>query len=359
MAKKEDIYDYEAMPERFQQQPEYTPPATSRMTVENIFSAAAPEPVYDEELQKRRARVAKLNAAGRGFSVLGDILSLGLGGRVARREPDKITPTMMQSYQDYIQRYGDKKDQFEYQKFKDELQKRMFQYQEQDKRRLEDKEEGRYREKLDTEAERYADTLADRERQRELQERQVQSQEAYREWQQEWAQKQPHVQGAIQSGLSKQAHDQRMEQDRQKQEAYDERMRLRTKIGGTNNNQLNIYDDYGSLAATIDTGEMARLSMIIANDPALDSVRDMYLLNLRLGQNLTTAQRQAVIGYYWDKSPKAMEFLGLQGYVPGTGGQGRATQRQAPGTSIYDFYTPGGQQEEEQEENNINSQYGF
>jgi len=48
--------------------------------VQDIFnSSEPPKPEYNEQLQKRREKVAKLNAAGRGIAVLGDILSLSTG----------------------------------------------------------------------------------------------------------------------------------------------------------------------------------------------------------------------------------------------------------------------------------------
>ena len=166
-----------------EQPPQTTQAPDTRKILESIWADAAPIPVYDEAGQKRKERVAKLNAAGRGLSVLGDVLGLATGATVKQSEPDRVTPAMLQSYQGYIQNYENRMDNFNYRDFRDRLAKNQLLLQDSYRQEGQDREDARYRDTKDFREKQFGESVRQYEEapERKQQDYEYQQEQRYKE----------------------------------------------------------------------------------------------------------------------------------------------------------------------------------
>lgn len=108
-------------PQQQPDQPEkYFP--TPEELVKNIFSVKPPEPVFDRDKADRLQRMGRINSLGRSIGVLGDVLSLGLGANVRRRQPDTISPAIYASYESMMDKYKNEGDAHRFALYQKQLQ---------------------------------------------------------------------------------------------------------------------------------------------------------------------------------------------------------------------------------------------
>lgn len=81
--------------------------------LKRMYAVREKAPVLDTEKQARLQRMGKVNAIGKGVSLLSDALSLGLGGRVKKRGPDTMAPALFQQYQAMLDKYKNDQDNFD------------------------------------------------------------------------------------------------------------------------------------------------------------------------------------------------------------------------------------------------------
>lgn len=72
--------------------------------MKDLFSTRETAPVPDAAKAERLRRMGRLNQVSRGVGVLGDMLSLGLGANVKRRQPDNVAPAIYQAYENMMDR---------------------------------------------------------------------------------------------------------------------------------------------------------------------------------------------------------------------------------------------------------------
>jgi hypothetical protein len=84
-----------------------TPDVTTRIMNE-IYQKG---PTYDQKRPEEIRRITKMNAIGKGVSVLSEALALGLGGRVRRRPDDKTIPALWKDMKAYDDNYNRRKDE--------------------------------------------------------------------------------------------------------------------------------------------------------------------------------------------------------------------------------------------------------
>ena len=126
-------------------------------------------PTLDTEKQARLQRMGKVNAIGKGVSLLSDALSLGLGGRVKRRGPDTMAPALFNQYQAMLDKYKNDQDQFSLREIANERNNIRMEYADE-----KNKEETKYRRELlaaKTQAEKDAATLKFNQKERDLENR--------------------------------------------------------------------------------------------------------------------------------------------------------------------------------------------
>ena len=67
--------------------------------MQKYFSTKEDAPIHDQAKEDRLKRMGKVNQIGRAVGVLGDALTLGLGGKVNKTQPDRVQPMLYQQYQ--------------------------------------------------------------------------------------------------------------------------------------------------------------------------------------------------------------------------------------------------------------------
>lgn len=78
--------------------------------IQKLYSLRVPEPTFNQDKADRLQRMGRVNQLGRGVSVLGDMLATGLGAPIKRRNPDNVSPALVQSYLDNLDKYKAEKD---------------------------------------------------------------------------------------------------------------------------------------------------------------------------------------------------------------------------------------------------------
>lgn len=90
--------------------PAVTQNKQSYQIMEDIYSL--PKPEYDATKASEIKRLAKINALSQGFNVLGDVISLGMGANVNKRQPDTLPQQLWQYKQHYDDTYQQRLDQW-------------------------------------------------------------------------------------------------------------------------------------------------------------------------------------------------------------------------------------------------------
>lgn len=78
--------------------------------MQKLYSKRVPEPTFNQDKADRLQKIANINQAGRGLSVLGGILASGLGAPVRRNVPDTTAPSIYSNYQANLDKYKSEKD---------------------------------------------------------------------------------------------------------------------------------------------------------------------------------------------------------------------------------------------------------
>lgn len=78
--------------------------------MQRLYSKRIPEPTFDQDKADRLQKIANINQAGRGLSVLGGILASGLSAPVRRNAPDTTAPSIYSNYQANLDKYKSEKD---------------------------------------------------------------------------------------------------------------------------------------------------------------------------------------------------------------------------------------------------------
>jgi len=101
-------------------------PSKADELMAKMFPMKVPNAVLDQAKLDRIKKMGKLNTLGQGIGVLGNILSAGLGGRVARADEDKMTPYLMQQYQATLDKYKDQQSNVDLLNFQNEKENYRF-----------------------------------------------------------------------------------------------------------------------------------------------------------------------------------------------------------------------------------------
>ena len=305
----QNIPDYEQMPDRFMEKETpkpQSPPNTQQLITDIFNSAAPPPPVYDEAAQRRIERVAKLNAAGRGLSVLGDIISLGAGANVNRREPDNVTPAMLSSYDSYIRDYQNRMDNHAYQTWRNELANKHLLLNE--AHRAEDKatEEARYKdtkEYRDEQLKRQSSQDEFAREQFDYRKEQDKKQEELAKEKFEWQKQLPYIQSSLAQAKQKGELAEWMQKETLKLQFNKEK------------NKYYLYDNAGKPRAAVNSeGDIQKLYDVITSDPAVKEEANglMEALRAELGEGVTMNHMKIIVSKLWDRSEAARQYLGVQ-----------------------------------------------
>lgn len=94
---------------------------TAEEITKRFFSLTPPKPEFDRAKAERLQKMSRLNSLGRGVNVLGDVLSLGLGANVRRRQPDTVAPGIFSTFEGMMDKYKGEKDAYRFQEYQKKL----------------------------------------------------------------------------------------------------------------------------------------------------------------------------------------------------------------------------------------------
>lgn len=91
-------------------QPEVQQPSEADALMQRLYSIKEPVPVIDQAKIDRLQRMGKINGIAQSANILGDMLALGLGANVRKRQPDRNAPMIYQQYEGLMDRNKAEKD---------------------------------------------------------------------------------------------------------------------------------------------------------------------------------------------------------------------------------------------------------
>lgn len=278
---------------------------TSSDIVREMFSYSPPKPTYDPNRPEELKRLARASALGKGLNVVGDIIGLGAGANVKRRQPDNRELGYLNSMYNYIDDYNRRMDDWNWKDYMNRL-------------RGKETELG----------------LLEKEKDREIRDRMFQadqiwkqlgfqSDQAYKKWQMEKAEKDQEL---AEKRIDQQADEarqraaiaySRMEWDKVKHyndmalKAADHQLKAEGK-------GYNLYSsDRRQKVKINDQGELQKLYTLIVNDKALqdDVSARMKLLEPSFGSPGSANEQRIIVSEFWEKSQDAQNWLKNQGKV--------------------------------------------
>lgn len=302
-------------------------PRTAQDILQSIYSIEAPRPTYDPNRPEEIKRIAKLNAIGEGLKSIGDMVALGKGANVTRREPDRTNPQMLSALWQNVDKANAQQDNWNWQNYLSKIRNANAELGQvnhdntvarQEKNRAEDISR---QETWRDEDQQYRD-----ERNNIVDSRYDQNFEREKAWREgggelnQWKDK-----TKFQFGLDMEKLDKRLSAEMAKYAA-------KANFNGKN---FILFDDGGQPVKTLAPGELEKITQIILKDPQVSAsaTKDIGLMKAQFGEGLSKQALQTIIAYYWDKSPAVLEYLkGAQQEQKSTSGlspQGQAEQDSA------------------------------
>jgi len=280
-------YEDERPQDRLQPVPAIEQPKrTSRDIINEIFSYTPPKPTYDPNRPEEIKRRMKLNALGQGFSVLGDMLSLGKGGNVVARPKDTTNDQLQNYIYDYTDRAARANDEWNYNNYMAKVKKGLTEL---DQLNTEGK--------MDFDRTKQTYEMAKDARDFGLKEDQAKATNELKKATQEATQSWREAQLALQQGnleLAKQRLD----------EAIRHNQAAETKETGSKDF---IYTKSGQPIRLGDDEKYLILNMITENTPIEDA--DMDLLKPKLGEPMSSNAISTIIQKYGVKVPALIDYF--------------------------------------------------
>lgn len=301
--------------------------------VVSSFYGSPPHPTYDKDRQARISKIAKVNAITEGLRTLGDIFALSKGANVVQRQPNMENKNLYAAWQGYEDAYAGRMDEYNRSLFNQKLQSlyqdRAYNLQKDQLNRQES------RDRLNqSNMDRQFDAMnLDRIERREIEKenQKLREQELTANIQ---ARKENTKQGWAQIGIAQQRADSDSDYKKaQSQGAVTEDKNTIILSGATINDVVKIDKRYRD-----------KLLALIVNDKLLTSA-DLDLLAPRMGQPVTSSQKDYIIAKYWQQSPSVNGWLSTEEAGSPAGAQYQYFQnfsQQGPATRFpyRNDYTP-------------------
>jgi hypothetical protein len=311
--KKEDtFFDYKAILPKEPDVSVSPEPSSTRKTddiIKNIFSSRPPAPTYDKNRPEELQRLAKISAIGKGINLLGDVISLGAGGNVRQRPQDNQELAYLQSMYDYIDKYNQRQDEWNWRDFTAKLK-----------------------------AGELALSQANMEEERKLRERMFESQEKWKElgfvseqaWREFQAEKAQETQDLARDKFE--ADTAYKEMTAAERERHNEQMELssmlraqaqaiRAQKPSASTKTYTLYDSKGN-PVELDENEREKVMALILEDPLTKLTQDeIDLLKPKLGQPFSTNTMNNIVQKYWEKIPSSRDYIYSKYGKPGQSGQ--------------------------------------
>lgn len=249
-----------------------------------LYEKRIPEPTFNQDKADRLQRMGRVNQIGRGVSVLGGILATGLGAPIKRMNPDNVTPSLVQSYLDNLDKYKAEKDANilrNYQKDIEDIRTGL---------------SHSYREQ--------ATELAKQKQADWMKAKEMDNKLSWEKWSTEWDFK-----------------NKQFEEQKRKNKENERISEIRANKAGSRsyntqtpkNNAFPLFNDQGQQTASVPEGMEGRVLKVILDDPEFKQfiLKDKNLLLAKNGKGLDRQNIRNIISYYYDKSPAAKRMLGI------------------------------------------------
>jgi hypothetical protein len=302
--KKEDsFFDYEAIlpQDRIFQEPETKKPdvsvspepsntRTPNKIIDEIFSCRPPAPTYDKNRPEELKRLARASAIGKGVNLLGDVISLGAGGNVVRRQPDNRELSYLQSMYDYIDKRNIQEDEYNWRDYVQKLRTGELALSEANRRK-------------------------ERELRKKMQESEFAQREEEAKKEREWRAEEAEKERKWKTGEAEEERKidwekLKIDKDYKNRIATASEIRaVRSEKSTTDTKTYNLYNSIGN-AIPIDDDERMKIIALILEDPLSKITKeDVALLQAKFGTPMSTNTINTLIQKYWEKTPEAKEYV--------------------------------------------------
>jgi len=270
----------------------------------DILSYRPPKPNYDPNRPEEMKRLARSSAIGKGLNLVGDMVSLGAGGNVNRRQNDDRELGFLEGIHRYNDDFNRRLDQWNYRDFTDRMRKGELAL------NLREGEERARAEQQQREQEAAAEAI------RLANERKWEEQQAEKEF--ERKKQLAEFEGDIEGGLvDRRTQGTIKEINARKQAAIEElkqKAEIESSTGGASSDEPDyiIYDNSGK-PVPLSEGEREKILTLILTDEQLEggdvTGDDLDLLKPRLGQPMSTNSINTLVQKYWQRSPSVQNYL--------------------------------------------------
>ncbi len=274
--------------------------------VQDIY-APPPKPVYDETLPENIKRAAKATALAKGFSALGNAFSLGVGGNVEKPKQDRETPAYLNSYIRLNENRNRQTNDWNYKVWANNMRNALHKEQMQYRKDRDAVMDDRYDENVKRQNDRYKDTKEYRDKAFDLRKKTIEEQSEYRDKNFELQKERLEVfknRPYVNAEIARQ----------QREEAFEREMETYKTKAKYDKDSIILYNDKGKAVTQLQKNQLERLVNIILKDKATAKLaeKNIDIMKATFGNGLTKQHMENIVAYYYDKSPDAMKFLGLQ-----------------------------------------------
>lgn len=302
---KESFFDYESqrpqdrvVPKKeIQGQDAIVEPGKQKRTAQDIvremMSYRPPKPTYDPQRPEELKRLARTSAIGKGINILGDVIGLGAGANVKRRQPDNRELGYLDNYYRYLDDYRRRMDDWNWKDYMSRLR-----------------------------GEEMALSQANQEANRTLKEKQLRSEQAWKmlgfKSEQDWKehQKQQDIEDRKLDRDKLKADTAYKEMTAKERERHNRQMELASMIRaqktGRNTSSSKTFTIYDGKGNPVQLGENERekiLSLILSDPNTKLTQTEMDLLSPAMGEPVSTNTMNTLVQKYWEQIPSARDYI--------------------------------------------------
>jgi len=265
---------------------------TSDDIMKEIFSYKPPQPTYDKNRPEELKRLAKTSAIGKGLNVLGDVIGLGTGANVQRRQPDNRELGYLQNLYKYTDDYNRRMDDWNWRDYMSRLRSGEMALSQANR------EEDRTLRNKAFEADQAWKALG------------FKSEQAWKNWQ---------MQNDVEDRkLQREKFDtdkSYKEMTAKERERHNKQMEAASMIraqktgASSTSKQFTVYNQTGT---PIQLGENERekiMSLILSDPNTKLTDQEMDLLSPSMGEPISTNTMNMLVQKYWEKIPSARDYI--------------------------------------------------
>lgn len=265
---------------------------TTNDIMKEIFSYKPPQPTYDKNRPEELKRLAKTSAIGKGLNVLGDVIGLGTGATVKRRQPDNRELGYLHNLYKTTDDYNRRMDEWNWRDYMSRLrigEMALSQANSDEDRTLRNKA---------FEADQAWKALG------------FQSEQAYKNFQMEKAGKDQELAEKKYEADVDYKNMTAKERERHNRQMEAASMIRAQKTGASSTaKQFTVYNQTGT-PIQLGENEREKIMSLILSDPNTQLTdQEMDLLSPLMGEPISTNTMNMLVQKYWEKIPSARDYI--------------------------------------------------